>query len=110
MKTNYIFKHVVGTLLFFSILFISAGKLYYWQGLAYVAIGLVMVMLNYTILKIDKELLNERSKPGEGTKKWDKKILGLSFIVTISMYIIAGLDSGRYQWSPQFHWSIYLLV
>ena len=25
------------------------------------------------------------------------------------MYIIAGLDSGRYHWSPDFHWSIYLL-
>jgi len=25
------------------------------------------------------------------------------------MYIIGGLDSGRYHWSPDFHWSIYLL-
>ena len=25
------------------------------------------------------------------------------------MYITAGLDSGRYHWSPDFHWSIYLL-
>jgi protein-S-isoprenylcysteine O-methyltransferase Ste14 len=68
-----------------------------------------MFLLNYTVLRIDSELLNERSKPGEGTKKWDKTILGLSFLITISMYITAGLDSGRYQWSPNFHWSIYLL-
>jgi len=25
------------------------------------------------------------------------------------MYITAGLDSGRYHWSPEFHWSMYLL-
>ena len=109
MKTNYLIKHVSGTLIFFSILFISSGKIGYWQGLVYLVIGLVMVLLNYTVLRIDAELLNERSRPGEGTKNWDKAILGLSFLMTISMYITAGLDSGRYHWSPDFHWSLYLL-
>ena len=109
MKTNYLIKHVSGTLIFFSILFISAGKIGYWQGLVYLVIGLVMVLLNYTVLRIDAELLNERSRPGEGTKNWDKAILGLSFLMTISMYITAGLDSGRYHWSPDFHWSLYLV-
>lgn len=109
MKTNYLIKHVTGTLLFFSILFISAGRIDYWQGLVYLMIGLVMVLLNYTVFRIDAELLNERSKPGEGTKNWDKAILGLSFLMTISMYITAGLDSGRYHWSPDFHWSLCFL-
>jgi protein-S-isoprenylcysteine O-methyltransferase Ste14 len=109
MKSSYIIKHFFGTFLFFSILFISAGRIDYWEGLIYVMIGLMMATLNYTVLRIDSELLNERSKPGEGTKKWDKLILGLSFLVTITMYIIAGLDSGRYHWSPNFHWSMCLL-
>ena len=109
MKTNYLIKHITGTLLFFIILFISAGRIDYWQGLIYVIIGLIMFLLNYTVLRIDSDLLNERSKPGEGTKKWDKTILGLSFLITISMYITAGLDSGRYHWSPNFHWSIYIM-
>lgn len=67
-----------------------------------------MFILNYTALKIDSDLLTERSKPGEGTKKWDKVILGLSFLISITMYLIAGLDSGRYHWSPKFHWSLFL--
>jgi protein-S-isoprenylcysteine O-methyltransferase Ste14 len=108
MKTSYLVKQITGTLLFFSILFISAGRIDYWQGLIYVIIGLIMFSLNNTVFRIDSELLAERSKPGEGTKKWDKAILGLSFLVTISMYITAGLDSGRYHWSPDFHWSMYL--
>ncbi len=107
MKTSYILKHVIGSVVFFSVLFISAGKLDYWQGWVYVIIGLLMVMLNYTVLRIDDELLLERSKPGEGTKAWDKKILGLSFLATIAMYIVAGLDSGRYNWSPEFTWTMY---
>lgn len=109
MKTNYLFKHLFGSFLFFAILFVSAGRIDYWQGLIYVTIGLVMFMLNYTVLRIDPQLLSERSKPGEGTKNWDKTILGLSFLVTISMYIVAGLDSGRFHWSPDFHWSVYLI-
>ncbi|HJV77543.1 MAG TPA: isoprenylcysteine carboxylmethyltransferase family protein [Paludibacter sp.] len=109
MKTSYLIKQLIGTIVFFTILFISAGRIDYWQGLIYVAIGLVMFLLSHTFLRADAELLSERSKPGEGTKKWDKAILGLSLLVTISMYITAGLDSGRYHWSPDFHWSIYLL-
>jgi protein-S-isoprenylcysteine O-methyltransferase Ste14 len=109
MKTNYWIKSFLGTIFFFAIIFASAGRINYWQGLIYVTIGLIMFLLNYTILRIDPELLKERSKPGENAKKWDKIILGLSFLATISMYLIAGLDSGRYHWSPDFHWSIYLL-
>jgi protein-S-isoprenylcysteine O-methyltransferase Ste14 len=108
MKTSYILKHFAGSFIFFLILFISAGRIDYWQGIIYVIIGLTMGTLNYTLLKPDSELLSERSKPGVGSKKWDKILLGLSFLITIAMYIIAGLDSGRYHWSPDFHWSLSL--
>jgi protein-S-isoprenylcysteine O-methyltransferase Ste14 len=109
MKTSQsVIKQIAGAFFFFIILFISAGRIDYWQGLIYVIIGLIMLLLNFTVLRIDAELLNERSKPGEGTKKWDKIILGLSFLAMVSMYIVAGLDSGRYHWSPDFHWSICL--
>lgn len=109
MKASLFIKQVFGTLLFFAVIFISAGRFIYWQGLVYVFIGLFMFILNFTALHLDSDLMNERSKPGEGVKKWDKLILGLSFLATISMYIIAGLDSGRFHWSPDFHWSIYML-
>ncbi|MEI7661329.1 MAG: isoprenylcysteine carboxylmethyltransferase family protein [Bacteroidota bacterium] len=108
MKTTYVIKHLFGSILFFAVIFISAGRVGYWQGLVYVATGLVMFILNYTVLRADPDLLKERSKPGEGAKRWDKAILGLSFPVSVSMYITAGLDSGRYHWSPGFHWSLYL--
>lgn len=109
MKTSYFIKHFVGSMVFFAILFISAGRLNYWQGIIYVALGLIMATLNYTVFRIDPELLAERSKPGQNTPWWDKAILGFSFLVTISMYVVAGLDSGRYHCSPDFHWSITLL-
>lgn len=110
MKTGqYIIKHIAGTSLFFLILFISAGHIDYWQGWIYVIIGLAMSTVSYTVLRVDAELLNERSKPGEGAKKWDKLLLGLSFLIVIIMFVLAGIDSGRYHWSPDFNWSIYLI-
>jgi protein-S-isoprenylcysteine O-methyltransferase Ste14 len=109
MKSSLFVKQAIGTLVFFAVIFISAGRLVYWPGLLYVFIGLIMVVLNYTVFQLDSDLMKERSKPGEGAKKWDKQILGLSFLVTIGMNVIAGFDSGRYKWSPDFHWSIYLI-
>lgn len=107
MKSGLFLKQLLGVLLFFSVIFLSAGSFFYWQGLVYVAIGLVMMVLNYTVFSLDSELMKERSRPGEGAKKWDKLILGLSFFATLSMYLVAGLDSGRYHWSPEFHPGLY---
>ncbi len=106
MKANLFIKQVVGTLIFFTLIFVSAGRLKYMQGLIYASLGLVMLILNYTALKPEPDLMKERSKPGEGIKSWDKVVLLLSFSATICMYITAGLDSGRFQWSPVFHWSL----
>lgn len=30
----------------------------------------------------------------------------MTYVISV---VIAGLDSGRFQWSPNFHWSIYVL-
>jgi protein-S-isoprenylcysteine O-methyltransferase Ste14 len=109
MKTGYVVKHVLGSLIFLSILFISAGTINYWQGLIYLAIGTVMLLLNYTVFRIDSDLFQERSRPGKGARAWDKRILVLTFLFTIAMYVVAGLDSGRYHWSPPFHWAMYLI-
>lgn len=109
MKTSYVIKHFAGSILFFAIIFVSAGKINYWQGIVYVIIGLIMATAGYTVLKPGSDLLAERAKPREGTKNWDKALLLSAFLVTISMYILAGLDSGRNHWSPAFHWSLILI-
>jgi len=104
MKTaQLLVKSLIGTLFFLLILFISAGRINYWQGWFYTAICLISVFLNSFALKNKAELAEERSEVKSGTKSWDKKILGLSAVVLVITYIVAGLDSGRFQWSPPFH-------
>ncbi len=55
----------------------------------------------------DNELMEERSKVKEDSKSWDKLLLGISALVYLINIIIAGLDSGRFHWSPDFNWTIY---
>lgn len=108
MKKNYFVKHLIGTLVTLATIFISAGTIYYPQGLLYSVIAFVIFLLNYTILQPSKDLLQERADPGKNSKKWDKKILALLGLNTILIYIIGGLDSGRYHWSPDLNWTVYL--
>lgn len=102
MKNGYFIKQLFGALIFFSVIFISAGTLHFTAGIIYTALGLTMFALNHTAFKLSPELLKERSSPKENTKPWDKKILGISFLTTIAMFVIAGLDAGRFHWSPEF--------
>lgn len=102
MKNAYLIKQVAGTTVLLSLIFLSAGRLNYLPGLVYAGIGMVMMVLNHTFLKVDKALLEERNKPGGEIRKWDRTILGLSFLSMLLMYITAGFDSGRYGWSPVF--------
>jgi protein-S-isoprenylcysteine O-methyltransferase Ste14 len=108
-RMQYFIKSFIGTFFFIVILFISAGRIDYYQGWIYAALSLLGLFMNIFVASDDTELLDERSKPPKDAKEWDKRILKLSALTTIIAYVIAGLDSGRYQWSPHLPWSICLL-
>lgn len=105
-EMQLLIKSLLGTILFLLILFVCAGRINYWQGWLYASVNIISVFINSFALKNNKELSEERSKIRSGAKSWDKKILGLSALTLIIIYIVAGLDSGRFHWSPQLHWSI----
>ncbi len=109
MKLKFLIKTIVATLIFSAILFLCAGKVNYFQGWIFLTTNLVAAILNFWVIRNDVELMSERSKIGEGTKSWDKLILALSGLAYLVSVVISGFDSGRYQWSPDFHWSIYVL-
>jgi protein-S-isoprenylcysteine O-methyltransferase Ste14 len=102
-------KSLVGTLFFLAVLFVSAGRIDYWQGWLYTSISIISVFLNSFLLRKSDELAEERSKTKADTKSWDKKILGLSALILIFTYIVAGLDSGRFHWSPLYSPKINIL-
>ena len=78
-------------------LFASVGRLDWIAGWAY--LGLYVGMIVATGLVIERDLIAERARMGEGTKDWDRVLGSLSiFLVTPGALIVAGLDE-RFGWS-----------
>ncbi len=92
------------TVVFLAVLLASAGHLSYWQGWVYAAISLLMNFATQMIVRRDPDLVKERSRPGAGAKAWDKALLGLGLLLNLATLVTAGLDSGRYHWSPSLSW------
>lgn len=95
---------LVSNAVFLGILLVSAGRLSYWPAWVYAAISALTSVLMHLILRQHPDLERERSRPGPGAKTWDKKLLGLGFLLTLAMLVIAGLDTGRCHWSPRVSW------
>jgi protein-S-isoprenylcysteine O-methyltransferase Ste14 len=108
MKVKFLIKALITTLIFSSILFLCAGKINYKQGWIFLITNLITALMNFRAIRNDTELMTERSKIGQGAKSWDKLILTLSALTYLTGIVVAGFDSGRFQWSPDFHWSIYV--
>jgi len=82
-----------------AITFILAGRLDYWQGWTYIGLNIIFLLLSYFLLP--PELIQERLKPKEGMKTWDKTFYIVSVPVFFAVLIISVLDGGRFGWGPR---------
>lgn len=111
MKTIQLILKTLGVSFFFFLaVFISAGRIDYWQGWLYVSMNFLMTLMTVLASMGNTELMRERLKPGKGTKNWDKFLLSISVPIYLIMLIVSGLDSGRFHWSPTLHWSLYIFA
>jgi len=108
MKLKFLTRALITSIFFSAVLFIVAGRIGYYQGWIFAGTNIFTTMMTFWSVRNNPELIKERSGIGEGTKSWDKLILGLSAFSYLIYLVISGLDSGRYQWSPDFHWSLYV--
>jgi len=81
--------------------FALAGRIDYWQGWVYNLLNVVVLGVTYVALIDRKDLIQERLKPGQGMKRWDK----IYYVASTPMYFatltVAVLDAGRFNWKPQ---------
>lgn len=103
---NILIKGLITNLIFSVILFVCAGRTDYIQGWIFLFVNIVATVMNFLSIRKNRDLANERAKVGEGTKSWDKLLLGLSAAIYLIMIITAGLDSGRFFQTMNFHWMI----
>jgi protein-S-isoprenylcysteine O-methyltransferase Ste14 len=109
MKSRLLFSSIIISLIFSVILFIAAGSTNYFQGWLYLSTTIITSVLTYVYTRNNEELIKERSRIGEGTKSWDKKILAVSSLLYLVFLVVAGLDTGRFGWTPETHRSIYFV-
>ncbi len=105
-KVKLFIKGLVSNVIFSGILFICAGRINYTQGWIFLSVNMLSTLMNYLMIPQDSELVNERSNPGEVIKSWDKLLLGLSALIYVIIIVLAGLDSGRFHWNPNFNLNI----
>lgn len=95
---NRVMLSAIGAPIFVvAIVFVTAGTFDYWQGILYTALTLTMIAVSDLSMRTNKELINERLKPGAGTKSWDRIYLRLSTLFFFVAIILACLDGGRFK-------------
>lgn len=91
---------VVVTVLLAVVLFASAGRVDLPMFWAYLVVHsgaqLAMALL---VFQRNRDLLEERQNPGVGAKAWDRRLLRVYTLLTMTLFVAAGLDVGRLHWS-----------
>jgi len=83
-----------------AVLFLSAGRLDWPAAWAFlIAYFAYLFAFGVWGTRKDPALMRERSRVGANVKSWDKVIMGLYSALLFAMFVIAGLDVGRFRWS-----------
>jgi hypothetical protein len=86
-KTKIWIRSILGIAVMAALIFVSSGRLDYWQGWVYFGINLAIVAVTFWILRNDPGLIAERLNPSQGTKIWDKGY----FLLSTPLYFAAVL-------------------
>ena len=101
MKSRGYIRLLLYILFLAAILFVSYGSLDW--AIAWVFLGVYILIIFISLIFVDPELIEERSHIGPGAKKWDIVLASLTVVFLFLLtFLIAGLDAGRFHWSSPF--------
>jgi protein-S-isoprenylcysteine O-methyltransferase Ste14 len=91
---------LVGALGMGVVLFVTAGR---WDWVAawvlLIEYSLTVLTLGLWVTRKNPDLINERGRMAANVKGWDKVLMSLYTLMLVVLYVVAGLDAGRYGWS-----------
>ena len=99
-NNRFLAGRFVPLFVFTAVLLLCAGSLDYTAGWIYLVTNSIANLISFFAIRSNPELLSERAKPGRGTKRWDKILLGLSGIIYLIILATAGIDAGRFHKLP----------
>jgi protein-S-isoprenylcysteine O-methyltransferase Ste14 len=104
-------RRLVVTLLALPVYFVlfmfwPAGTWAWAKGWLFIGVflGTVAVVALY-LWRVNPEVVVARSGSHEGTKRWDKILLGFFFPAVYAIVPVAALDDGRFHWSDLPWWA-----
>lgn len=100
-RTKALVASYVGVLVYAGLVFVGAWKLRYWQGALYVVLAILGTTMSHLLMPKSSDLTVRRVRDANTGQAWDKRLLGILFIVNAAMFVIAGMDSGHFLWSGQ---------
>jgi protein-S-isoprenylcysteine O-methyltransferase Ste14 len=94
-------RGTVGALLHSLILFTAAGRMDLPRAWLYFGLTVgAFLLLATCLVAVAPELINQRGEKKQGTKWWDHVVLATFVPLLFLIPVIAGLDVGRFHWSP----------
>ena len=99
-RTRLLFASLAGLGLFAAVLFWPAGRIEWVGGWLYFTLVTSSLFVNFIYLRrVNPEVIEHRLRLGKGTKRWDK-IWSIFFTpVFLAIYVVAGFDAVRFEWS-----------
>jgi protein-S-isoprenylcysteine O-methyltransferase Ste14 len=97
-------------LLMIAIILILAGRINYWQGWVFGGVTALILLVKSIFFPSRSDLIEERIKPGPGTKWWDKVFYAFYIPAFFAVFIIGSLDGGRYGWTESLPVFVYISV
>lgn len=98
LRKNLIMIFVIFFVLL-ALVFGSAGTIFWLNGWILIITFFCCICFNFIVLlKINPEVIKERSSIPKEAKKWDIVLVSLWTIAVLSSLVISGLDE-KYQWS-----------
>ncbi|MFQ5545261.1 MAG: methyltransferase family protein [Acidiferrobacterales bacterium] len=96
---------ITGLGLFAAIIFWPAGRIDWVVGWLYFGIVTASMFVNFVYLRrVNPELIEHRLRFPKGTKRWDQIWATLFTPVFLGIYVIAGFDAVRFEWSTMPAW------
>jgi protein-S-isoprenylcysteine O-methyltransferase Ste14 len=87
-------------------MFLPAGTWAWPKGWLFIGVFLAtLAVVALYLWRVNPEVVVARSGFHEGTKRWDKILLGFFFPAVYAIVPVAALDDGRFHWLPVPWWA-----
>ena len=98
-KYRAIIASYVGVLVYAAVPFIAAGSVRYGPGWLHLLVALAGTTLVHALCPASGEVAERRLREAGAGEPWDRRLVGAIFLMGLVASVIAGLDSGRHDWS-----------